>query len=534
MLKYGNKEFRNLQEQVLENMNQIEAIKQGQVVLDEFGIKVIGQLEDVSELPETGDFEFGDAYAIGTEPPYDLYIWTRVDGSEEEGYWFNIGQFPVPGPQGPAGQNGTDGEQGPQGERGPKGDTGAQGPQGIQGLQGPQGEQGPRGEKGEKGDAGGLIEVVGIVATSDLLPSPATLQKLDAAYLVGSGPYDLYIQVGNTPSTALWFDAGAFNAASVVKVNGAIVPIFNADTKVSVQDGYSDIMAYIQNSGTGTGQSMIRVSTTDTESAIVRRDLHGGIQVPVTPIQGNRAASKSYVDGRVSGTNDGTNWTTLTIGSDTYGFSAGGITSVEWGDITGTLSDQTDLQTALNAKADSSTLATVAVTGSYTDLINKPTIPTKVSDLTNDSGFQTASDVNTILTNGDYATETYVNNAIAGIGNVFVIKGSVATVSDLPSSNNTIGDVYYVASEQAGYVWIEINNVPQWEELGPSIDLSGYALLTDLTWTNISNKPSFATVATSGSYNDLTNKPTILGSTTETWTFTLSDDTTVTKTVVLA
>ena len=35
-------------------------------------------------------------------------------------------------------------------------------------------------------------------------------------------------------------------------------------------------------------------------------------------------------------------------------------------------------------------LATVATSGSYLDLSNKPTIPTKVSDLTNDSGFLTS------------------------------------------------------------------------------------------------------------------------------------------------
>jgi hypothetical protein len=36
-------------------------------------------------------------------------------------------------------------------------------------------------------------------------------------------------------------------------------------------------------------------------------------------------------------------------------------------------------------------LATVATTGSYTDLINRPTIPTAVSQLTNDSGYITSS-----------------------------------------------------------------------------------------------------------------------------------------------
>lgn len=55
---------------------------------------------------------------------------------------------------------------------------------------------------------------------------------------------------------------------------------------------------------------------------------------------------------------------------------AGGISSVAWGDITGTLANQTDLNTALGAKADTSSLATVATSGSYNDLTNKPTIPT--------------------------------------------------------------------------------------------------------------------------------------------------------------
>lgn len=97
------------------------------------------------------------------------------------------------------------------------------------------------------------------------------------------------------------------------------------------------------------------------------------------------------------------------------------IASVAWGDITGTLSSQTDLNTALGAKANSADLATVATSGSYNDLSNKPTIPavnnatltiqknstnvatftanassnvtanitvpTATSDLTNDSGF---------------------------------------------------------------------------------------------------------------------------------------------------
>ena len=54
------------------------------------------------------------------------------------------------------------------------------------------------------------------------------------------------------------------------------------------------------------------------------------------------------------------------------------------------------ISTELSTKADSSSLATVATTGSYTDLSNKPTIPTKTSELTNDSGFITSAQVPTI------------------------------------------------------------------------------------------------------------------------------------------
>lgn len=51
------------------------------------------------------------------------------------------------------------------------------------------------------------------------------------------------------------------------------------------------------------------------------------------------------------------------------------------------------INTELSAKADSSSLASVATSGSYADLSNKPTIPTKTSELQNDSGFITSAQV---------------------------------------------------------------------------------------------------------------------------------------------
>ena len=66
------------------------------------GIRVIGVI-DALPIPE-GTYEYGDAYMVGTETPYDMYIYTRPDGEvHTEGYWFPIGKFPMPGPKGDKG-----------------------------------------------------------------------------------------------------------------------------------------------------------------------------------------------------------------------------------------------------------------------------------------------------------------------------------------------------------------------------------------------------------------------------------------------
>ena len=333
MLNFGNKEFRNLQEQVLKNMNDIQDIEQGATVLANFGIKIVGQVATADELPDSATYEgdYGDAYLVGTETPYNYYIFTRAFEGQENPSWFNLGIFPQPGPQG---------QQGPQGEAGATpvigatvGSTstlqpgqpatasvsvsgtaeqptmtfnfaipqGAQGIQGPRGATGPQGPQGPKGDRGEKGEQGGLIEIVGIVASESDLPSPATLQKLDAAYLVGSGTYyELYIQVGEDPTTALWTNVGTLNEGTLVLANSEPQEVWDADTKVSVADGFSNNRLYAQAAGTNTGQIMVPYTSTVTANSVVQRDANGQVLVPQTPTADNQAASKKYVDDHAS------------------------------------------------------------------------------------------------------------------------------------------------------------------------------------------------------------------------------------------
>ena len=155
MIIVNNKELRNIQEQVEKNKNDIEHIVKSGGVLDEFGIKVVGEVSTIEELPTVAaykeahvDWEYGDAYAVGTAAPYTIMILTRANDTIIEDHWFNIGRFPEPGPQG------EQGIPGPKGETGAQGSRGATGPMGPQGPQGPQGAQGPRGLKGDKGDTG--------------------------------------------------------------------------------------------------------------------------------------------------------------------------------------------------------------------------------------------------------------------------------------------------------------------------------------------------------------------------------------------
>ena len=105
MLKFGNREFRNLQEQVLKNMCDIQDIEQGATVLATFGIKVVGQVNQASDLPAPATYtgNLGDAFLVGTQAPYDYYIYAKAYDGQEQPAFYNLGQFPKPGPKGDTG-----------------------------------------------------------------------------------------------------------------------------------------------------------------------------------------------------------------------------------------------------------------------------------------------------------------------------------------------------------------------------------------------------------------------------------------------
>lgn len=116
----------------------------------------------------------------------------------------------------------------------------------------------------------------------------------------------------------------------------------------------------------------------------------------------------------------------------------------------------------------------ISKTGSYEDLLNKPTIPTKTSDLENDSGFitNTVNDLTNYYLKSETYTQTEVNNLIGQIKTI-----SIEVVDTLPTTGED-NKIYLVPKEGSTgdvyneYIWV--NNT--WELIGSTqVDLTGYA-----------------------------------------------------------
>lgn len=75
MLTFNNKEYRNLQEQVFQNQNDIEALKTKAEMAD-LGIKIISAepYPDEESLPLPYGGNYGDGFLVGSLMPYSLYI----------------------------------------------------------------------------------------------------------------------------------------------------------------------------------------------------------------------------------------------------------------------------------------------------------------------------------------------------------------------------------------------------------------------------------------------------------------------------
>ena len=113
MIKIGDKEFRNLEEQV--------GFLSTRMQLSMLGLKLQAILTDITDLPPLA--EDYQVYAVGLEPPYEYFVFLN-------GSYRSLGVFPLAGPPGVPGDEGKQGPIGPQGPQGKQGAQGIAGPAG--------------------------------------------------------------------------------------------------------------------------------------------------------------------------------------------------------------------------------------------------------------------------------------------------------------------------------------------------------------------------------------------------------------------
>lgn len=254
---FDGKLYLNLEKQVQKNKEDIEYIINEEGALNQFGLRVVGQVESVAAMPTVQAYkesnpkwEYGDAFMAGVSTEeativdvddVNLLVLTRANTVYPNDFWMNLGKFPKPGP---TGATGATGPQGPQGIKGIgvqsgsadptaaapatttyinattgdvfvysgqtwdkigniKGATGATGPAGPQGATGP---IGPTGAQGPQGPRGIGVDILGTLTSTSQLPDPTTVGK-DSAYIIpADGVNHLWVIEGTI--SLVWTDFG--------------------------------------------------------------------------------------------------------------------------------------------------------------------------------------------------------------------------------------------------------------------------------------------------------------------------------------
>jgi len=289
------------------------------------------------------------------------------------------------------------GDQGEVGPQGPEGPQGERGPQGFTGPQGPQGDTGPRGLTGDVGPQG-VPGNDGKDGKDGTTPPPAT--SVRDAYV---DPDDGHLYVELTNSRLI-------NAGKVKGDDGK--------PGKPGKDGHTGVMFGGGGSSGGVGASL-----------------------PVGGLTGQVLAKASDADQDVV-------WQTI---------SGGG--AITWGGITGTLSSQTDLQTALNGKATTAqgALADTALQPGaiipWTDVSGKPTFATVAttgvySDLSGIPGTFTPA-----AHNQAWSTITATPTTLDGYGiadAATAAQGALADTASQPGHTHAQGDVTGLVTALAG------------------------------------------------------------------------------------
>ena len=282
------------------------------------------------------------------------------------------------------------------------------------------------------------------------------------------------------------------NGTSVVQNKIANLPAYPVvPTNVSA---FNNDAGYTTNTGTVT---QVKVGST------AYNPTSGVVSLPAYPTVPTKVSQLTNDAGYT--TNTGT-VTQVKVGSTAYNPTNGVISLPSYPDISGkadtsaTVSNVAyntstkKIQKTINGTTtDVVTLSTVATSGSYNDLSNKPTIPTvptNVSAFTNDAGY---------TTNEGTVTQVKVGSTAYNPTDGVISLPSYPTVNN--GTLNIQGDGTTAGSFTANATGTTNINIAG----GGSTTVTANATGKEITIST----PVLSTVATSGSYNDLSNKPTI-------------------------
>jgi len=356
MIKIGNEEKRTLEEQVLANQADIQAIKEGEIQLANFGIAIVGQVATEGNLPNPTTYQgkYGDCYLVGSTSPYDYYVFTRPNQTHATAFWFDLGEFPLKG-------NSTRwyvDESLPTGNYN-NGDmllltngniyiwqanewlyvTNIVGPQGEMGLTGERGEAGQsiKGDPGEPGLPGPGFQILGVLSSSSQLPNPQTIADTygrNSCYIVTvNNEYHAFVLRGTT--TVTWFDLGkitvgpqgpqgisSYSAGTGIDITEDEISVDTAEI-ATVDYVDTSLVPYAKNTdlqqGLATRQALLSTEQINACNSGINTS-----KVSTYDGYASAIAEKSVV----SGTTDGTNWRAININGTTKNIPTGGGVSL--------------------------------------------------------------------------------------------------------------------------------------------------------------------------------------------------------------
>ena len=190
--------------------------------------------------------------------------------------------------------------------------------------------------------------------------------------------------------------------------------------------------------------------------------------------------------------------------------------------FSGSYNDLTDKPTlfsgSYNDLTDKPTLATVATSGDYNDLLNKPAFSGSYNDLTDKPTLATVATSGSyndltdkpalapVATSGDY-NDLLNKPAFSGSYNDLTDKPTLATVAT-SGSYNDLTDKPTLATVATSGSYNDLTDKPSFS--GSYNDLTDKPTLFSGSYNDLTDKPTLASVATSGSYDDLLNKPDLV------------------------